>query len=255
MNIISWFGSYLRWYLMPLRGNDRLLTARFSVLRCRSCFGSKNLFKIRELFTAWLRGRGAGDFSLSSQEEDRWQPGFDGGAKLTWSTKIRFGLVNSPAPLLCGHLQTGSSAQSVAWSMRRQGWRCWCWRCPGGSGCPAASKSPVSFGSSWCSPPHQQCSHASVLLRQQCTLCTLLIRNINQKLTKVVFLGRRTTFTLKIFNLPPNGGGYLYGKSRLKGFWYLFPYLKIWVSTSPPTSNVGILYCMYSILLWFQSKF
>ena len=68
---------------MPLRGNDRLLTARFSVLRCRSCFGSKNLFKIRELFTAWLRGRGAGDFSLSSQEEDRRQPGFDGGAKLT----------------------------------------------------------------------------------------------------------------------------------------------------------------------------
>ena len=43
----------------------------------------KNLFKIRELFTAWLRGRGAGDFSLSSQEEDRRQPGFDGGAKLT----------------------------------------------------------------------------------------------------------------------------------------------------------------------------
>ena len=73
---------------------------------------------------------------------------------------------SSPYLLLTGQSLTGSSEPWVAWSRRWQGW-CWCWRCPGGLGCPAASKSHASFVQSCCrccSPLQQQCSPASELL-------------------------------------------------------------------------------------------
>ena len=50
------------------------------------------IFNSFEFATAWLRGLGAGDLRRSSQEEDREQVGFEGGAKVNWWWEQRSGL-------------------------------------------------------------------------------------------------------------------------------------------------------------------
>ena len=80
--------------------------------------------------------------------------------------------------------------------------------------------------------------------------------NINHKMNKgAVFESEYNVYTENIQSPSKWGGGISLRTESVKRFLIPFPYLNIWVSTSPPTSNVGILYCMYSILLWFQSKF
>ena len=179
---------YLRWYLMPLRGNERLLTARFSVLCCRPWFGSSVVIIWLSLFLLLLLLLSSERFSERSSPHD-WEAAelatwvvrhrkkiwsrldlmaapSSPGPRIFWKPGPRiFGDWKiSPFPLLpSGQSLTGSSEPLVSWSRLWRGW----WRCPGGSGCPAASKSHASFERCCCccSPLRPQCSPASEPLR------------------------------------------------------------------------------------------